>query len=62
MHSPLSAQIIVSITPNPEKSRVEYIVTTHEGECTGINQLAQDIQKSVMASLPKCAKPTGVKQ
>ncbi|MDA0148826.1 hypothetical protein [Vibrio sp. LaRot3] len=59
MHNPLSAQVIVNITPNPEQGRVEYIVCTHEGESSGINQLAEKLQQSVMAALPKCATPTG---
>lgn len=60
MPNPLSAQIIIYITPNQEQGRVEYVVCTQEGESSGINQLAEKLQQSVMQALPKSAKPLGV--
>ncbi|SIO94821.1 hypothetical protein [Vibrio spartinae] len=49
----LSAQIVINLSLNVEHGCVDYIVTTHEGECHGINQLAEKLRNSVMKELPE---------
>ena len=58
----LSAQPVIDISLNQEQGRVDYSVVTHEGESTGINQLAEQLHKRVMEAMPKCATPTGAQQ
>ncbi|CCN69756.1 hypothetical protein [Vibrio nigripulchritudo] len=60
MSNPLGAQVVISLTLNREEGRVDYSINTYEGESSGINQLAEKLQQSVIEALPKCATPIGV--
>ncbi len=62
MSNSLAAQVVVDISLDPTQNKVMYSVCTHEGECTGINQLAERVSKSVLEHLPQCSKPTGAKE
>lgn len=61
LHS-LSAQIVVDVSLDTDKGKVNYTVTNHEGDCNGINQLAESLTKQILASLPQCTKPQGVEE
>ncbi|ODS10954.1 hypothetical protein [Vibrio scophthalmi] len=60
MSNSLSAQIIINISPNPEQGRIDYSISTHDGESAGINQLADLLKQNLIQSLPQCVKPLGV--
>lgn len=59
MQNPLSAQIIINIAPNPTHGRIDYSISTFEGESGGINQLAELLKQNLMQALPQCVKPLG---
>lgn len=60
MPNPLSAQVVINISPNPEAGRVDYSIDTWEGDSAGINQLADLLKQNLLQSLPQCFKPIGV--
>ncbi|MCR9935242.1 hypothetical protein NB618_02175 [Vibrio antiquarius] len=60
MSTALGAQVVIDVSLDTENAKVRYAVTTNEGECSGINQLAEKLTKRVLLALPECAKPQGI--
>ena len=60
MSAALSAQVVINVSLDTENNKVCYAITTNEGECSGINQLAEKLTKRVLLALPECAKPQGI--
>ena len=59
MPTALSAQVVIDVSLDTENDKVRYAVITNEGDCSGINQLAEKLTKRILLALPECAKPQG---
>jgi hypothetical protein len=61
MPNELSAQVVIRLTLDADSNQIAYEITQHDGECGGINQLADTLMKNILQAVPECAKPLGAK-
>jgi hypothetical protein len=62
MPNALSAQVVVRLSLDAENSKITYEIIKHDGECSGINQIADTLMTNILQAVPECAKPLGAKQ
>ncbi|EGR0523745.1 MULTISPECIES: hypothetical protein [Vibrio] len=60
MLSALSAKVVIDVSLDMHEGQVNYTITTHEGDSSGINQLAEKLTQRILHALPECVKPKGV--
>lgn len=56
MSAALNAQVVINVSLDTKNSKVAYNVTTNEGDCNGLNQLAERVKEAVQESLPIAIK------
>lgn len=58
----MKATVVIDVRMDTDNNQIRYDVALEEGDCTGLNQLAQALMKSVKASVKADRPPLNSNQ